>query len=124
MKFKVKYVAVSSFRAGKTEPFYGHGAIHLLETGVLAEGWRPQLSFPLLTEAAYMLLCAQSALTIPYARISRYQPPGLLRRFHTIQTGLRDDLRRLTFRVVGRDQAFIERLTEYRDIARSPTAGR
>jgi hypothetical protein len=79
MHFDVRFVDAGFSDLKKNQLFYGHGAVHLLETGLVIEGRALAFHLPLMgvtPSLAHRLICNHTARTLPYSLIGVYRPPG------------------------------------------------
>lgn len=79
MRFDVKFpvtVERSLLSRTRSVPFQGRGAVHMLETGLVVEGGLPRFTIPFIGRFYAPLLCAETARTLPYARITSHRYSG------------------------------------------------
>lgn len=111
------------FEASFTGPdLFGRGTIHLLETGLVLEGWRPKFSIGKLN-LAQEVFSEPSVLTIPYGRIRDYQRPGFLRRVHQVKYMSPNKEVTLMFGVPGKNEALAQALQEFIELAKTVQLG-
>lgn len=78
----VKYVIPSTF--GRVLTFFGEGALHVLETGLVLEGLLPRIRVPVLLTAYHQLFCGHTIRTVPYSVIETYRASSLLTWHHLL----------------------------------------
>lgn len=125
MMFRVKYALPIRHRK---MAFFGKGAVHLLETTLVMEGFLPRIQLPL-SAGLHMLyhrfLCGYTVRNVPYAVIDEHRPPDFVRWNHLLVFWMPNGSSWMkhiaAFRIEerARDEEFVHQLHVHVAVARS-----